>query len=97
MGEFNNYSYASPRSCHSNETFRMPAAQPVLSREAWQQRLAEVDESHQVDIRNAISEAAELGADVHLHRKIGSQFLGIALKLSEGPRVKVWEYPEIRA
>lgn len=75
-----------------------PATQTsVASPESWALRLAEIEQAHAADIERAVQDAADIQSDVHLYRKIGSAFLGIGFERGDGPTVKVYEHPEIRA
>lgn len=69
----------------------------IFSPNALAERLTEIDQVHAADIRAAIEEAATIQSDVHIYRKRGSQFLGVAFMPATGPSVRVYEYPEIRS
>lgn len=84
---------SSPRDYLPPEQYTYPS-NPVHPKSALENRLSEIDEPQAADVRNAIDEAAALHSDVHLYRKRGSQFLCIGFQPSNGPSVKVYEYPE---
>jgi hypothetical protein len=80
---------------HDLPQFHIQAPQPVHSSDAWAKELAGIDQQQAADIERAIEEAAMTNSDVHLYRKIGSQFLGIGIVPGSGSRVMVFEHPTI--
>ncbi len=90
MCEFNR-PYPVPFGQHPDDIHGRPDI-IVRSPEAWAQREAELPQDEAAVIEQAVQEAAALAADVHLYRKLGSQFLGVALEPGNGPTVKIWEH-----
>ena len=64
----------------------------ILPQSAWQKHLRELPPAEIETINQAEQEAAALQSDVHIYRKLGSQFIGIALRPGDGPTVKIWEH-----
>lgn len=64
----------------------------VLPPDAWAQREAKLPPAEVAIINHAEQEAATIACDVHLYRKVGSPFFGVALKPGTGPTVKIWEH-----
>lgn len=69
------------------------APTPLHSAEELRKTLAEMDQAQAADVEHAIQDGAALHSDVHLYRKIGSQFLGIEFEYSSGSSVRVFEHP----
>lgn len=76
---------------------RYPQLVPNLigSPEDWATRVAGLDQTQAADLDQARQEAAMLQCDVHVYRKIGSQFIGISFEPGSGPSVKIHEHPAI--
>ncbi|MES2876144.1 MAG: hypothetical protein V4678_01610 [Patescibacteria group bacterium] len=64
----------------------------VRSPDAWAMREAELPQDEVDIIDQAVQEAAAITADVHLYRKLGSPFFGLAFEPGDGPTVKIWEH-----
>lgn len=94
MCEFNQRLVLPQRSCHSDRPlFEGRYEQP---HSPWSERAAQLPEEEVKIIENALEEAVELQCDVHLYRKMGSQFLGLALRPSQYRNSKIIEHPTIR-
>lgn len=92
MCEFNR-PYPVPYGQHPDDIHgRLQPEIIVRPPEAWAQREATLPDYEVAVIHQAVQEAAATGTDVHLYRKIGSPFLGLALEPGSGPRVKIWEH-----
>ena len=89
MCEYNR-PYPVPYGQHPDD--RRPSEIQVMPPTAWAQRLAELATSEAFVIKQAIQDAAEIAADVHVHRSRISPILGISLEPGEGPTVKIWEH-----
>jgi len=93
MCEFNQRLVYPPQSCHSERPlYDVPVEAPPSP---WADRAAQLPEEEVATIANALEEAAEIRCDVHLYRRVGSQFLGLALKPSQYDRPMIIEHPTI--
>ena len=94
MCEFNRPYSFSDGHCMDGRRVNAPiSVEPVvLPQSAWQKRLSELPLAEVETINHAEQEAAALQSDVHIYRKLGSQFIGIALQSGAGPNVKIWEH-----
>ena len=90
MCEFNR-PYPVPFGQHPDDIHGRPEI-VVRPPEAWARREAQLPQAEVAVIHQAVQEAAATGWDVHLYRKLGSSFLGLAFEPGEGPRVKIWEH-----
>lgn len=90
MCEFNRL-YPVPFGQHPDDIHGRPEI-IVRSPEAWARREAELPQEESAVIDQAVQEAAATASDVHLYRKIGSPFLGLAFEPGDGPTVKIWEH-----
>jgi len=88
--------YTSLASRRTTATFDA-APNPIYSATDLDKSLAEIDQAQAADVRQAIQDGAALHMDVHLYRKIGSQFLGIGFEPASASSVMVFEYPTIPA
>ena len=70
---------------------------PIYSQDDLNKSLDEIDQAQAAEVRQAIEDGAALHMDVHLYRKIGSQFLGIGFEPAGASRVRVFEHPTIPA
>lgn len=90
MCEFNR-PYPVPFGQHPDDIHGRPEI-IVRTPEAWARRQAELPPAEVSMISQAEQDAAAIGCDVHLYRKIGSSFIGLALEPGTGPNVKIWEH-----
>jgi hypothetical protein len=94
MCEFNQRMVMPPiRSCHSEgPLYEAPIDVPPSP---WADRAAQLPEVEAALIAKALEEAVELECDVHIYRRVGSLFLGLALKPSQYNKSMILEYPTI--
>ncbi len=91
MCEFNQRMVMPPHSYHDISPLSTQTIEEPIS--PWATRAEQLPEDEVAVIKRALEEASALECDLHLFRKTGSRFLGLALKASAYDRSMIIEHP----